>query len=305
VSRSRRSPVDGPREPRRTRPGSGSTPAGSQSSPSAEAEPGTTGQDALDTTFRDLFRADDGVRAAMAYGSRPAGLGDAHSDVEYWVFVDDTAPGSWSAQELFARAGSPDLVVRNEFGAWVAVFSARVRVEVHVCPASDTDVVRDWPARGAPVEAMVVVDRDGRLTAALADLPTLAAVPATAGDVAELCGRFANWWLLGRNVLARGELERALDALSHVRRHLLWMARLDEGTTARWLTPSRLAERDLPAETIEELRRIRVATTADELAAAYMLAWTIGATRWRALARTWRFELPRLVDRIADEVAEH
>jgi lincosamide nucleotidyltransferase len=225
--------------------------------------------------------------------------------VEYWVFVDDAALGSWAPPALFARIGSPDLVVRNEFGAWVAVFSARVRVEVHVWPASDCEVVRGWPARGAPVEAMVIVDRDGRLAPALAELPMDAPVPATAEEVAELCGRFANWWLLGRNVLARGELERALDALSHVRRHLLWMARMDEGTTARWLTPARLAERDLSTETIEELRGISTATTGDELTAAYTLAWTVGAARWRALARTWRFELPRLVDRIAVEGTGH
>ena len=63
-------------------------------------------------------------------------------------------------------------------------------------------------ARGAAVADMVVVDRDGRLEAALGSLPMTAPTPATSESVAELCGRFANWWVLGRNVLSRGELER-------------------------------------------------------------------------------------------------
>ncbi len=274
---------------------------GSPSSPFVGAEPTAHVQDALDTTIRDLLRADNRVTAALTYGSRPAGLGDAHSDVEFWVFVDDGALDSWSAGEWVTAVGSPDLLVRNEFGAWVAVFAGHVRVEVHVWPASDIDVVRTWPARGAPVESMVVVDRDGRLARALAELPLHAAIPATAEDVAEVCGRFANWWLLGRNVLARGEFERALDALSHVRRHLLWMARLDEGQTSRWLTPSRLAEHDLSVEAIEELRTIRSGTGPADLATAYAQAWVLGVGRWRSLARVWEFDLSRLVDTIPFE----
>jgi len=40
------------------------------------------------------------------------------------------------------------------------------------------------------------------------------------------CGRFANWLLLAYHLVCRGESLRAVDALAHARRHLLWMARL-------------------------------------------------------------------------------
>jgi lincosamide nucleotidyltransferase B/F len=239
--------------------------------------------------------ADPRVRAALTYGSRPAGLGDAFSDVEFWVFVDDAVVGTWSVAAWIRQVAAPDLLVRNEFGGWVAVVERRIRVEVHVWPASDTEGVDTWPARGAPVEAMLVVDRDGRLGPALAGLPARAPVPATSEDVAELCGRFANWWLLGRTVLARGEYERALDALSHVRRHLLWMARLDEGVTDRWLTPSRLAERDLSGKTLVALRRIDVRTGLDDdLVGSFTRAWKLGIRLWHALAEAWEFGLPPL-----------
>ena len=237
------------------------------------------------------------MRAALAYGSRPAGLGDAYSDVEFWAFVDDAALDGWSAGEWIARvAGPPSLLVQNEFGAWVAIYADLVRVEVHFWPASGVDVVSGWAARGAAVADMVVVDRDGRLEAALGSLPMTAPTPATSESVAELCGRFANWWVLGRNVLSRGELERAQDALSHVRRFLLWMARVHEGATDRWLTPSRLAEQDLSDEVRAALGETFVRTDSDALAAAYANAWALGDELWRALSEAWDFRLPELLE---------
>jgi lincosamide nucleotidyltransferase len=223
-----------------------------------------------------LLQADQRVVSALTYGSRPAGLGDRYSDVEFWVFVADAALASWSAEEWIGQVGEPLLVVRNEFGAHVAIFENLVRVELHFWPASDRAVVRSWPARGVPVEDMIVVDRDGGLAPELARLPLEPAIP----DVAEVCGRFANWWALGWNVLRRGELERAYDALGHVRRHLLWMARLHESATDRWLTPSRLAEHDLSATAIAELARIAPRLTSAELAAAFRQAWELGLRWW-------------------------
>lgn len=268
--------------------------------PRAEEEgpaQGELAQDRLERAFRGLLVADHRVRAALTYGSRPAGLGDAFSDVEFWVFLDDAELGSWSFPHWIAQVAEPDLLVRNESGGWVAVVDRHIRVELHVWPASDTEVVRSWPGRGAPVEAMLVVDRDGRLAPALAELPVHAPAPSTSLEVAELCGRFANWWLLGRNVLARGEYERAVDALAHVRRHLLWMARLAEGATDRWLTPSRLAERDLSPETLDALRPIGTGSgRGDDLADAFAAAWELGVRLWSFLAQKWEFHLPPLAE---------
>lgn len=260
----------------------------------------TSRQDALDAAYRAAFTADERVRAVLTYGSRPAGLGDAWSDVEYWVFVADEKSAVEHLEqpppEWLREVGDPALLVRNEFGAWVAVHAGLVRVEVHLWPATDVDVVRGWPARGAPVEAMVVLDRDGTLTTAVAALPEHPRVPSTAAEVAQVCGRFANWWVLGRNVTARGEWERSQDALAHVRRELLWMARLSGDATRRWLTPSRLAERDLSPEVVEALARVSARTEPVDLTRAYDAGWKLGERLWRALAATWGFDPP---DRLA------
>lgn len=215
---------------------------------------------------------DNRIRAALTYGSVPQGLDDEFSDAEFWVFPYEAL----DAHEWIAGIIEPLAVIDNEFGASVAILSGGMRVEFHL--QCDVTAVSGWASRGGiPVERMVLVDRDGGLTAALSDVRANADIPAP--DI--VCGQFANWWLLGWNVLCRGEFERAHDALSHVRWDLLWMARLRRNQTERWLTPSRMVERDLPAPDIAALAS--TSSTVDNLVPAYAAAWRLGAQWWREL----------------------
>ncbi|WP_329180481.1 hypothetical protein [Streptomyces sp. NBC_01477] len=230
----------------------------------------------LISRVRELCRADQGVRAALMYGSFAAGSGDEHSDIEFWLFFEPAARAALDPAAWCARVGPVNLVLRNEFGTHVAFFPGPVRGEFHFATTGDIDSVGDWPARGAAVDAMVVVDRDGRLTPVLAALPEEPDIPGSPEEIADLCGRFANWLVLALHVTARGELLRAQDALWHAARHLLWMARLAEDSTAHWLTPSRAAEDELPART--------AAAVAESSPAAL---WRDGRDRWLTLlART-------------------
>jgi lincosamide nucleotidyltransferase len=216
--------------------------------------------------------ADPEIRAALTYGSVPQGLDDAYSDAEFWIFPRDR---SFAGRRWIPLAAT--YLLDNEFGATVAILPGGMRVEFHF--QFDIGVVADWPARGIPVEKMVLVDRDGELAETLRRLPDEPRIEAAE----EVCGRFVNWWLLGWNVLARGEFERAHDALAHTRRQLLWLARLHRGATQRWLTPSRLLERDLPAADLAAL--IQTSSTVDKLALrmAYEAAWNVGESWWRDL----------------------
>ncbi len=228
-------------------------------------------------------RDDPDVRAALTYGSIPQGLGDAHSDAEFWIFLAEAAYDRHDAGLWIARVCTPVLLCHNEFGADVAICAGLLRAEFHFHPVRAVDVVRDWPARGANVDAMVLVDHAAGLRAALRSVPERAVVPGDPGSIdrsADVAARFANWWVLGRNVLERGENERAVDALAHVRRHLLWLLRLRYDATAHWLTPSRRAEVDLPAAELDKLR----ALSDTDLPAAYAAAWRIGARLWAEVA---------------------
>ncbi|MDR7277818.1 hypothetical protein [Catenuloplanes atrovinosus] len=242
-------------------------------------------QERLIARVGELCRADPRLTAALTYGSFAAGRGDAHSDVEFWLFFEAAPPDP----DGWLDGIGPRLhVVRNEFGAHVVIFPGLVRGEFHVATAADIPSVATWPARGAPASRMVVLDRTGELRRALDALPDRPALPATAAEVAELCGRFANWLLLAHHVASRGELLRAVDALAHAHRHLLWMVRLAEDRTQHWLTPSRAAETDLPPEVVAALHRL----TAPAPHTSIIETWRYGRHRWERLADRVGFAVP-------------
>jgi lincosamide nucleotidyltransferase len=235
-------------------------------------------QHELIARVREMCHADEDVRAALMYGSFAAGEGDAHSDVEFWLFLSPRARARLDPAAWCAKVAPVSLVVRNEFGTHVAFFPGPVRGEFHFAVTADIASVGQWPHRGAPVARMLIVDRDGELAPVLAALPAHPPLPGGPDEIAELCGRFANWLVLALHVTARGEHLRAQDALAHAARHLLWMARLAEDSTAHWLTPSRAAEAELPEHTVRAV--------AEGGAAAL---WREGRARWLALAeRTGR-----------------
>jgi lincosamide nucleotidyltransferase len=239
-------------------------------------------QPRLIARVHELCRRDSRLDAALMYGSFAQGKGDAHSDVEFWLFFTDlrhVEPWTW------CNDVAPVLhLVRNEFGAHVAFFAGLIRGEFHFATADDIAAVARWPASGAPVDRMIVVDRHNRLRPVLRTLPDHAPTPRTWSDIEPLCGRFANWLVLAHHVRRRGELLRAVDALAHVERHLLWMARLVEDNTEHWLTPSRQAEAELSPPTIQTLVRSTAVAEDAAIRAAILDAWSCGRGWWTRLA---------------------
>ncbi|GLW34636.1 nucleotidyltransferase domain-containing protein [Actinoplanes regularis] len=232
-------------------------------------------QERLIARVRELCRADERLTAALTYGSFVSGEADEHSDVEFWLFFDRAVdPGAW-----LAEVGPARHTVVNEFGTHMVFFPGLVRGEFHFTGREAIGEVAGWPARSGPVDRMILVDRSGELRAALEALPAEPATP----PPGELCGRFANWLVLAHRVACRGELLRAVDALTHVQRHLLWMARLAENRTQHWLTPSRAAEKDLPADVVAALHRATATADPVSLTAAVSAAWTCGRDYWQRL----------------------
>ncbi|WP_405579482.1 hypothetical protein [Streptomyces sp. NBC_01190] len=229
-------------------------------------------QHQLIVRVREMCAADDRLDAALMYGSFAAGEGDEHSDVEFWLFFRPERYGTVDPAAWCAAVAPVNLVLRNEFGTHVALFPGPVRGEFHFARTDDIPSVADWPARSAAVDRMLLVDRLGLLRPVLESLPARPALPAGPGEIADLCGRFANWLVLALHVTARGERLRARDALAHAARHLLWMARLAEDSTAHWLTPSRAAEAELPARTVAAV------ATGDPAE-----LWREGRRHWRTL----------------------
>jgi hypothetical protein len=78
--------------------------------------------------------------------------------------------------------------------------------------------------------------------------------------------------VFGWQVLWRGGLLRALHLLDEVHRYLPWMARVTTVATQHLLTPSRLAEHDLPQPLIERYVKSTAPARRTELVDAYRRA---------------------------------
>ena len=251
---------------------------------------------------RALCAAEPGLDAALMYGSFAKDEADEHSDIEFWLFFTKAAHARLDPAAWCARVAPASHMLLNEFGAHVAFFPQLIRGEFHFVTVAHIPAVSLWPERGAPVERMLILDRSGRLEPVLRALPERATASTAETVQAEYCDRFANWLVLAWHLVERGELLRAWDALGHVQRHLLWMARLAEGATGHWLTPSRAAESELSAASIAGLTE--AAGAADEVALRRALSAALaeGRRHWETLAARYGawVSVPRtLLDEIA------
>jgi lincosamide nucleotidyltransferase len=250
-------------------------------------------QQELINQVRRLCLADKRLDAVLMYGSFAHGEGDRHSDIEFWLYF---APGNEEINPLAwcSQIGPLTHIVVNEFGAHVVFFPGLVRGEFHFATSDDINALRSWPAQEISINQMVILDRRGALQEGLEALRQRGVVPPlTKREVEELCGRFANWLVLAYHVTERGEHLRAVDALAHMQRHLLSMARLVEGQTRHWLTPSRAAEVELSEKVIEHLQSaIPQGATQLEVRHAIYSAWLYGRLLWERLAAQHTLDLP-------------
>ena len=165
---------------------------------------------------RALCTGDPRVIAALQYGSFVRGEGDAFSDIEFYVFLDERCAEGFD-REAWARGVAPlraSLV--NEYGTFVAVFDDWMRGDWHFEPPAAIERVRSWPL--APREAnMLILDRDGRLAAALerdlsAEAVARFAACAATLDAASLADAYANAWRLARELANAARDAWGIDA---------------------------------------------------------------------------------------------
>jgi lincosamide nucleotidyltransferase len=238
-------------------------------------------QDQLIARVRALCRDDVRLDAAMMYGSFVYGEGDAYSDVEFLFFFADEAfpaiePRAWLEQI------APVLhLYTNEYGIAAAIFDYDgdlIRGEFHFHRVADVTIAQAWPGviTFPALDRTLIVDRFGRLTPYLQAVIGPPLPRADRAAVQFVADSFVNWWLFGTKVLRRGELARASELLNINHRYLLQMARVLEDRTDHWLTPSRLAERDLSAETCARLKACSAPLDEDALRRAYAAAWAWG-----------------------------
>ncbi len=252
-------------------------------------EPQTT----MISRVRDLCLADDRIVAALMYGSFTRDEADIYSDIEFVIYLEDSALLSFEPVAWLNQISPVGFYFVNEYGIGTTIFENLVRGEFHFDPASKMEEVQGWKEEEGfpPPEAMLIADKTGELERYLQSISGPGPNRDTTQTVSWHWHAYLNWMLFGATVLARGERARALELLWFVQRILLRFARLTEDTTEHWLTPSKGAEKDLSAATYAHYTTTTAKLQGHDLEEAYAAAWHWGKQLGRSLAETHRFDV--------------
>jgi lincosamide nucleotidyltransferase len=265
-------------------------------------------QEAMIERVRYLCRLDERLEAAMMYGSFAQFEGDEFSDIEFILFFYDEVLGDVNQEEWVTRIAPVELYFVNEYGNGTAIFENLIRGEFHFDRASDIQKIdeswreTDWfPS----LETALVLDRTGELTCRLRSIVGPALAQGTPERIRFLCNCFINWFLFGSNLLARGELARALDLLGIVQDQLIRMIRISERSTEHWFNSSKLLEKDISEASYARFVACTANLNEEALWSAYLSAWYWGTELMSSLAEGHGVALPAaLLDRLDQRLAQ-
>lgn len=249
-------------------------------------------QEVMIARVREISATDEGLVAVLMYGSFALSEGDEFSDIEFYLFFDGDIERV-DRRGWLERIAPIEMHYVNEFGTDTAIFDNDIRGEFHFEPASTLPEIEKWENAWFPFpEAAVVLDRTGELTATIAHFarkPETKDNPPTADFIVR---SLINWTLMGANLLNRGELAAALTMLGRIHADVLKAARIVEGTTVHWLTPSRHLEEDIAPPAYERFRACTAALADSDLRTAYTTTWRWARELIEVLAMRHDLALP-------------
>lgn len=214
---------------------------------------------------------DSRISACMMYGSFTKGEGDQYSDVEFYVFLKNTEIGQFESSDWISDIAPYDLLFFNEFGSEVVVFSNLIRGEFHFQPESEIEVIKTFKNTGVfpNTESMFIYDATGKLKPCLDYLKGKGPERMTNNNVNFAFNNFVNAWIMGINVLKRGEIARSLECLTNVQKYVLQLIRIREKNVERWLNATKSLEADLSDKAYREYVSITSKLDKEELYHAY------------------------------------
>lgn len=233
------------------------------------------------------------ISACMMYGSFTKGEGDQYSDVEFYIFLKDDEIQDFKSSAWIKDIEAYDLLFLNEYGTEVVVFSNLIRGEFHFLPESDIEVIKTFKETGVfpDTESMFIYDRTGKLKACLDHLAGDGPERMTHDNVNFAFNNFVNAWLMGVNVLKRGEHARSLECLSSVQKYVLQLIRVRERNVERWLNATKNLEKDLSEKAYSEYAAITSSVNAAELYKAYSAALRVVEDLVRELSNDYLFDM--------------
>lgn len=207
----------------------------------------------------------------MMYGSFTKNEGDQYSDIEFYVFLkDDIIPTFESAKWLYEVAPF-SLLYQNEYGTEVVIFENLIRGEFHFLSEKDIDIILSFKETGyfPDIGSMFIYDKTGKLEQYLSELGGSGPNRLTEENVNFLLNNFSNLWLMGINVLKRGEYARSMDLLSQFQKNILQLIRIAEKNADNWLNMTKNLEIEISPKNYEKFRKTTARLDKQELFVAY------------------------------------
>ncbi|WP_424475743.1 nucleotidyltransferase [Oceanobacillus kimchii] len=234
-------------------------------------------QNIIIQTVREKCIEDELVSACMMYGSFTKGEGDQYSDVEFYIFIEDDEIENFSSRHWVSEVYPVDLIFYNEYGTEVVIFSNMIRGEFHFLPVSKIEVIKSFKPTGVfpDTESMYIYDSTEQLKPLLDDLGGTGPDRMTDENVNFAFNNFVNAWMMGVNVMKRGELARSLEALTHVQKFILQLIRVKENTVERWLNSTKNLEEDISTESYKDYVSVTSKLKENEMKTAYKNALNI------------------------------
>ncbi|MFD2830439.1 nucleotidyltransferase [Corticicoccus populi] len=250
-------------------------------------------QEKLINIIKEKCEKDPRVSACMMYGSFTKDEGDKYSDVEFYIFLKTAEIEEFQSDDWIRGVAPYDLHFINEFGSEVVVFSNLIRGEFHFQSESEIEVIKTFKETGVfpDTESMFIYDVTGRLEACLDYLQGEGPDRLTNNNVNFAFNNFVNTWIMGINVLKRGEAARSLECLTYVQKYVLQLIRVHEKSVERWLNATKNLEDDVSEKAYSEYTSITAKLDKEELYHAYSNALTVVERLECLLADHYKFDI--------------
>ena len=231
-------------------------------------------QKELIANVKNLTESDERITACMMYGSFTKGEGDQYSDIEFYIFLKDSRTSSFDSSNWLFDVAPYLLLYKNEYGTEVVIFDNLIRGEFHFLSEKDMNIIPSFKDSGyiPDMKDMLIYDETGQLENYLSEISGARPNRLTEENANFLLCNFSNLWLMGINVLKRGEYARSLELLSQLQKNTLQLIRMAEKNADNWLNMSKNLEKEISLENYKKFAKTTARLDRDELFVAYKKA---------------------------------
>ena len=228
-------------------------------------------QKELIANVKNLTESDERITACMMYGSFTKGEGDQYSDIEFYIFLKDSITSNFDSFNWLFDVAPYLMLYKNEYGTEVVIFDNLIRGEFHFLSEKDMNIIPSFKDSGyiPDTKAMLIYDETGQLENYLSEISGARPNRLTEENANFLLCNFSNLWLMGINVLKRGEYARSLELLSQLQKNTLQLIRMAEKNADNWLNMSKNLEKEISLENYKKFAKTTARLDKVELFEAY------------------------------------